>query len=98
MSAPIRSWRGDPVNPDHLRPVTAEQNQANRSGANKSSRSGIRGVSWVKRDQVWRAEITANHERHDLGRFDTAEEAEVAVTEWRRINMPYSLMDQKKAD
>ena len=37
-----------------------------------------------------------NYKLHNLGIFDSIDEAERVVTEWRRENMPYSMMDQRR--
>lgn len=37
--------------------------------------SGIKGVSWRKREQKWRAYITVNHKRIELGDFINKEDA-----------------------
>jgi len=59
------------VNPDHLRLATASQNQENRSGAQRTNATGIRGVSWYPPMRKWRARIRDEH----LGYFDSIEEA-----------------------
>jgi hypothetical protein len=71
--------RRDCVNPSHLRPVTRKQNQENRAGAQRRSRSGIRGVYWDSRDQRWRGGVRHNGRHVTVGGFDTAEAAEAAV-------------------
>ena len=86
------------VNPAHLRLATNATNGQNRSGAYSNSTSGFRGVSWSKKSNSWAAYATLNRKRTYIGYFDALEDAAAAVTEWRRINMPYSLMDQKKAE
>lgn len=86
------------VNPDHLRLVTETGNSQNRSGAVSRSSSGVRGVYWDKREKGWRAAARVGNWRPYLGIFPTIAEAEAVVTEWRRAHMPYSLMDQKKAE
>lgn len=85
------------VNPAHLRPVTNAENHQNMQGANSNSASGVRGVTWREDRNKWRAEATLDGKKHHIGYFATVEEAEAVVTKWRRTNMPYSLMDQKKA-
>jgi HNH endonuclease len=81
------------VNPGHLRPANDAANSQNRSGAARTSRSGVRGVYWSARDNGWRAVGW----RPYLGCFPTIEEAENVITEWRRVNMPNSLMDHDRA-
>ena len=85
------------VNPDHLRPVTNAQNNQNLLGARRDSTSGVRGVDWHRPRGKWRARAKLDGKDHHLGYFATAAEAEVVVIEWRQINMPYSVMDQRKS-
>ena len=40
-----------------------------------NSTSGIKGVSWRKRNQKWRAYITVNHKRIELGEYENKEDA-----------------------
>lgn len=84
------------VRPDHLRLATNALNSQNRGGAYCNSTSGARGVSWSKKGKRWMAYATLNYKRTYIGYFINKEDAENAVVEWRRENMPYSLMDQLK--
>lgn len=59
---------------ENLRLVTDYQNALNR-GKHKDNKSGFKGVSWVKRDKKYKAEITVNKKYNYLGLFDTKEEA-----------------------
>lgn|SRR5512139_3387059 len=72
------------VRPDHLRLVTPKQNNEHRHGANKNSRSGIRGVVWVEKHKKWRAVIKHNRRLYHLGHYATPEEAEAVVVAKRR--------------
>ena len=85
------------VNPDHLRLATRAENSQNLLGAHRDSTSGIRGVDWHRARGKWRARAKLDGKDHHLGYFATAAEAEAVVTEWRQINMPFSLMDQRKS-
>ena len=67
------------VNPGHLRSVTNKQNGENRKGPNSNSTSGIRGVSWNKRHQKWRAAFKHNRKDIYVGMYDDIHEAERAV-------------------
>lgn len=82
------------VKPGHLRLATQRQNQENRSGANRNSKSGVRGVSPV--GDKWLASVRVNNKAHSAGLFSTIEEAGVAVRELRAGLMPYSIKDQQK--
>lgn len=74
--------QGDHINHDtlnnkrsNLRAVTISQNQRNRKGAQRNSKSGIRGVHWFKRDKCWRAYIMVNYKFMHLGYFDNLQDA-----------------------
>lgn len=84
------------VNPAHLRQATRSLNAQNLIRARIDSGSKIRGVRQQPSGR-WTAEAQVSNTRHYLGRFDTAEEAEAAVVNFRRANMPYSLMDRTVA-
>jgi hypothetical protein len=61
----------------NLRDATHSQNQRNR-GAQSNNPSGLKGVSWHKRDRKWRAQITINGKRKTLGSFRTPDAAHAA--------------------
>jgi hypothetical protein len=85
------------VNPEHLRLLSHSQNGQNRASANSNSKSGVRGVYWLEPRKGWMARAMLNRIHHPIGLFPTAEEAALAVTEWRRIHMPASIRDQRKS-
>lgn len=58
----------------NLREATHSQNCAN-SKTPKNNTSGIKGVSWHKRDKVWQANLSASGSALYLGSFDTKEQA-----------------------
>jgi len=89
-------WNHACVNPAHLRPASNSTNAQNRSGPTSRNRSGVRGVYWSAREQKWRASAVVGGWRPYLGVYDTIEEAEAVVTEWRNKHMPASLRDQSK--
>jgi hypothetical protein len=64
----------------NLRPCAAAQNLLNRV-SNKNNKSGHRGVSWCKRENVWEATIGLNYETIHLGRFKRIEDAVAAREE-----------------
>jgi hypothetical protein len=41
----------------------------------RNNTSGIKGVSWNKRDKKWEAKITFKHQIYRLGRFTNLEDA-----------------------
>lgn len=53
--------------------------------------SGFRGVSWHKQHQKWIAYASIGSRKYHLGLFNTPEEANTVVSEWRRTNMPFSV-------
>ena len=83
------------INPEHLRFADHALNGQNRSTANSNSKSGIRGVYWLESGKCWMARAMLNRAHHEIGRFSNMGDAEQAVIQWRRENMPYSLMDRK---
>lgn len=78
----------------NLRVVTNKENMQNRRGAQRNSRSGIRGIQWDNLRQKWRARITLNGKGIHIGVFEDLEEAKKAVSEARRKYMPFSALDQ----
>jgi hypothetical protein len=61
----------------NLREATKSQN-ANNSGARKTSKSGIKGVSFDKLTGKWRATITVDGKQRSLGRHQFIEDAAIA--------------------
>ncbi|MED1954624.1 HNH endonuclease [Brevibacillus centrosporus] len=78
----------------NLRVVSNMENMQNRSGSQRNSKSGVRGVSWSKKQNRWKAAIGVNGKSMYLGAFTTIEEAEKVVVNARKIYMPFSYMDQ----
>ncbi len=62
---------------DNLRAATNSQNCAN-SIARVTSKSGVKGVSWDKKQRKWSASLCVNYKQRRIGRFDTIEEAAAA--------------------
>jgi hypothetical protein len=56
----------------NLRTASVVQNQAN-ARVREDSRSGFKGVAWIKSTRTWRACITSGGVYHWLGRFQDAE-------------------------
>lgn len=63
----------------NLREATKHQNGTNRSGPNKQSTSGVRGVSWHRTRRKWAAYVTDHGRAFSLGLFTDKEEAILAV-------------------
>ena len=76
------------VRPSHLRLATRSQNLQNRRGANTGNKSGLRGVYQDRGRWTAKSMLEGRSYRH--GFFDTAEEASLAASKWRKENMPYS--------
>jgi hypothetical protein len=51
---------------------------------------GLRGASWSRHNNKWRAQVTQNGKQNHIGYYETAEEAASAAAEWRRKNLPFS--------
>ena len=83
------------VNPAHLRPVTAKQNCENAGGAQRNSKSGVRGVTWDNSRLKWRASICHDWKQMNLGCYKTIEEAERVVVAKRLELFTHSDMDKR---
>jgi hypothetical protein len=75
---------GNPTNNriENLREATAFQNSAN-SKISKSNTTGVKGVSWRKREQRYFAQCRVNGKQYEIGRFKVLEDAAKAVREFR---------------
>lgn len=78
------------LNPSHLRPATKSQNAQNLSGLRTDNTSSVRGVSWNKGANKWRAKGHLNNRQIHIGYFDSLEGAESAAKAWRIENYPYT--------
>jgi hypothetical protein len=86
------------VNPDHLRPVTQKQNMENHSGPQKNNTSsGVRGVTWFKRDKNWKAQIGHHGKNFHIGYYSTIAEAEAAVIAKRLELFTHNDVDRRAA-
>ncbi len=65
------------VNPAHLRLATRNQNMQHRSGANRNSKTGVRGV--IRVGNRYRATIMHLGETIYVGSFPTLEQADEAI-------------------
>lgn len=59
----------------NLRVCSHSENLRNRTGPNRNSKSGTRGVCWYKRDSKWHAQIKVGYRRIHLGYFSNIEDA-----------------------
>lgn len=78
---------GNPSNNQfaNLRDVSQQTNIENMRAATKGNRtSGLLGVSYHRRDSLWRARIRINGKDHTIGYFKTPEAAHAAYLEVKR--------------
>ena len=70
---------------ENLRACTISNNQQNKK-INSNNKSGIKGVSWHKATNKWRASLTFDGMCRHIGVFKRIEDAENAVRECRIKN------------
>ena len=76
----------------NLRRVTRQQNAQNRGPLpKKGDSSPYRGVFWDKRRGKWIACSHLNKRRYTLGAYDDEQQAARVASEWRAVNMPFSV-------
>lgn len=63
--------------PANLREASRSENQRN-SGAYRNNQTGLKGVVYHKRDDIYEAWIRSDGKQHYLGRFDRADQAHAA--------------------
>lgn len=63
---------------DNLRAATVSQNGANKA-IQSNNTSGVKGVSWNKRDEKWQAKVQVKGRAQSCGTFDKMEDAEESV-------------------
>jgi hypothetical protein len=63
---------------ENLRLATWSQNMMNRTGPQKNSTSGMRGVYWHSRDKNWFSKIKVNGKQIHLGYYSDKESAVAA--------------------
>lgn len=66
-----------------LRATTCLENQFNRRGAHRDSKTGLRGVTYHADMNDYEARVNRDKKRYYLGRYDTAEEAGRVAREFR---------------
>lgn len=85
------------VRPDHLQSVTHKQNIENRSGLDKNNTSGVRGVSWDRKNSRWQAKVHHFGKVVHVGRFERLEDAEAAVVAKRNELFSNNTLDRNPA-
>lgn len=85
------------VRPEHLRLATNKQNVENQLGAQSHSTSGVRGVTWHKRDKKWQATVIHNWKRIHVGYFDSLAEAGAAAAAKRNELFTHNDADRSAA-
>ncbi|NOQ62707.1 HNH endonuclease [Mycolicibacterium fortuitum] len=85
------------VRPDHLRLATAKQNSENLLGAQRNSKSGVRGVTRMLDCDRWKAQVRHNGKCIYLGLFDSIDDAEAAVVAKRNELFTHNDADRKSA-
>jgi hypothetical protein len=88
-----KCWTPLCVNPEHLQAVTHAHNGQNRTGLAANNVSGYRGVYWANHAKKWVAQATINNKTKKIGYYDSAEEAGLAASKFRKTHMSNSLMD-----
>ena len=83
------------VNPRHLQAVTVKENGENVRSAPVTSTTGVRGVSYAKRERRYHAYATHNGTRYTAGYFTTLEEASKAVVSLRNELHTNNLADRE---
>ena len=63
------------VNVAHLREVTKKQNAENVAGARSHSKSGVRGVYWIKSHSKWRVVVHHGGKNYYGGHYPDLEDA-----------------------
>lgn len=83
-------WNRACVNVEHMRLLTAGQNQQNRQGAQDGSKSGLRNVYLSKDKSKWRVSVRVSGKDIHGGYFTDKEEAARVAAEMRAELLPYS--------
>lgn len=81
----------------NLRFVDFVANGQNRAKLHPTNTSGVRNVTWHKRDERWQAVIYVGGKRVFLGYFKEIEDASAAVEQARADMMPFSQEAMRRA-
>ncbi|CDQ22586.1 HNH endonuclease [Halobacillus karajensis] len=74
----------------NLRVVTHAENQQNKKGAYKNSKSGVRGVFWNRSNRKWETQIRVNSKKIYLGKYHDLEKAKKVVEDARKKYMKFA--------
>jgi hypothetical protein len=73
-----------------LRSITHSENMQNPKSVRKDSRTGIRGVDWMKKLNKWRVRVQVNGRQYHIGVFNDIISAKLAAIEARKKFMTCS--------
>lgn len=86
------------VNPEHLRQTTRKQNAENHSGgARADSKSGVRGVVWVKDCKKWGVYVSHNGKSRYYGVYENIADAESVAIKTRNELFTHNDRDRRAA-
>lgn len=86
------------VNPEHLRVATIKQNNENHNGgAKKTSKSGIRGVVWVKDCNKWGVYVSHDGKSRYYGVYESIADAEAMAIKVRNELFSHNDRDRRAA-
>ncbi|WP_310877024.1 HNH endonuclease [Priestia megaterium] len=67
----------------NLEEISNRENIIQRRGANPNNSTGVRNVSWIKKEQKYAVQLQINGVNKCLGKFDTLEEASTYAIKMR---------------
>jgi len=70
---------------ENLRQASIAENAWN-SKKRITNKSGVKGISWDKKSNKWRASCTVNYKQNNLGLFEDIEEAKKVLIQFRNKN------------
>lgn len=82
------------VNPAHLRLATHKQNQENRAGAQRNSKSGVLGVHYDARTKMWTAKVKHHGKVAFNARYSTLQDAADAARNARQNIFTHNDLDR----
>lgn len=83
------------VNPDHLQVVTHKQNMENHSGADSTSKTGVRGVFFDPRNDAFAVQVKSDGKSYWGGRHSSLKAANEAAIALRNAVHTNNLTDRK---